>query len=417
MAPGGGKNEREEVLPLRVLNALQAGAVSAAAVAAMAVVPGPALAAGPAAACQPYAGKPCLLPFPDNRLTRPDRTSATGVRVNLPASAMPANKKGVRVKPGPYERDDGFSPGSTLVLHIAGLDNAAALKRTGAVPVTDIAKSLAKRQPIVLIDQATGARQLIWAEVDANAKSAAATDLLIHPAKLLAEGHTFVVALRDLRTKTGKLIPAPGWFARLRDGGKLSAAERGQKARYATIFKALKRAGIARGRSLYEAWSFTVESRQSLTNGMLAIRDNAFGQLGDTNLADSVDSGHAPAFTVTDTKTLVSSTGAALTQVDGTVQVPCYLVTCGPSTQPGFHYSSSKPDATPTQIAGNVATTTFECIVPSTATALTPARISLYGHGLLGSEDEVTTPGWRRWRPATTWSSAPRTSGAWRTAT
>ena len=134
MAPGGGKNEREEVLPLRVLNALQAGAVSAAAVAAMAVVPGPALAAGPAASCQPYAGKPCLFPFPDNRLTRPDRTSATGVRVNLPASAMPANKKGVRVKPGPYDRDDGFSPGSTLVLHIAGLDNAAALQahRRGA---------------------------------------------------------------------------------------------------------------------------------------------------------------------------------------------------------------------------------------------------------------------------------------------
>ena len=27
--------------------------------------------------------------------------------------------------------------------------------------------------------------------------------------------------------------------------------------------------------------------------------------------------------------------------------------------------------------------------MPSTATALTPARISLYGHGLLGSDDEV----------------------------
>jgi hypothetical protein len=373
-------------LKLRARTALLSTAVCAAAVA---VAAGPAQAKGPAAACQPYAGKPCLFPFPDNRLTRPDRTSATGVRVNLSASAMPANKKGVRVTPGPYDRDDGFSPGSAIVLHIAGLDNAAALKRTGAVPVTDIAQSLAKRQPIVLIDQATGARQLIWAEVDANAKGAAATDLLIHPAKLLAEGHTFVVALRDLRTKTGKLIPAPRWFARLRDGGRLPAAERGQTARYATIFKALKRAGIARGKSLYAAWSFTVESRQNLTNGMLAIRNNAFAQLGDTNLADSVDSGHAPAFTVTDTKALVSSAGAPLTQVDGTLQVPCYLVACGPSTQPGFHYSSSKPDATPTQIAGNVATTTFECIVPSTATALTPARISLYSHGLLGSEDEV----------------------------
>ena len=141
MAPGGGKNEREEVLPLRVLNALQAGAVSAAAVAAMAVVPGPALAAGPAAACQPYAGKPCLFPFPDNRLTRPDRTSATGAARQSAGVGHAGQQEGRRgSKPGPYDRDDGFSPGSAIVLHIAGLDNAAALKRTGAVPVTDIAQ-------------------------------------------------------------------------------------------------------------------------------------------------------------------------------------------------------------------------------------------------------------------------------------
>ncbi len=72
---------------------------------------------------------------------------------------------------------------------------------------------------------------------------------MIHPAKLLAEGHTFVVALRSLRTKSGKLIPAPKWFALLRDGGKLPKAERPQAARYALIFKALKRAGIARTRA------------------------------------------------------------------------------------------------------------------------------------------------------------------------
>ena len=365
-------------------------AVTAAAAAVLAALPGPPWPRLPAASCQPFSGKPCLFPFPDNRLTRADRTSVTKLRVNLPVAAMPVNAKGVRVTPGPYDRNDGFSPGSTIVLHIPGLDNPAALAKTGAVPITNIAQSLAKRQAIVLIDQATEQRQLIWAELDANAKGAANTDLLIHPAKLLADGHTFIVALRNLRTKAGKLIAAPQWFARLRDGGKLPAAERAQKTRYAAIFKALKRAGIAANKSLYEAWSFTVESQRSLTGRMLAIRNNAFAQLGDSNLADSVDSGRAPAFTVTDTKPLVSSTGAALTQVDGTLAVPCYLAVCGASTQPGFHYASTSPYATPTQTPGNVATTSFECIVPSTATPLTPARISLYGHGLLGSEDEVT---------------------------
>ncbi len=367
-------------------------AVCAAALVVLAAGAGPAVAKGGAgaASCQPYSARPCLFPYPDNRLTRPDHTSATKLRVNLPAAAMPVNTKGVRIRTAAWDRNDGFSPGSTIVLHIRGLDNAAALKRTGVVPITNIAQSLAKRQPIVLIDQATGRRQLIWAELDVLAKGAGSTDLLIHPAKLLAEGHTFVVALRSLRTKTDTLIRAPKWFALLRDGGKLPKTERSQTARYVQIFKALERAGIARSKSLYAAWNFTVNSRQSLTGPMLAIRNNAFAQLGDANLADSVDSGHAPAFTVTDTKPLVSSSGAALTQVDGTLQVPCYLVVCGASAQPGFHYSSSKPAATPTQIPGNVATTNFECVVPSTATAVTPARISLYGHGLLGSAGEVT---------------------------
>jgi hypothetical protein len=373
---------------LRVLTALYACVASVAAAAALACGVAPALAAAPAADCQPYAGRPCLFPFPDNRLTRADRTSATKLRVALPAAAMPRNTKGVRVQPGAWNRSDGFSPGSAIVLHIPGLDNGAALKRTGVVPITNIARSLAKRQPVVLIDQASGTRQLVWAELDALATRAAGTDLIIHPAKLLAEGHTFVVALRDLRTRSGKLIPAPRWFARLRDGARLPASERRQAKRYGTIFKALKRARVARDKTLYEAWNFTVASRQSLTERMLAIRNSAFGQLGDTNLADSVDAGHAPPFTVTATKPLVSIAGT-VTVVDGTLQVPCYLVTCGPSTQPGFHYSSSRPDATPTQIPGNIATTAFECIVPSTASALAPARIALYGHGLLGSADEI----------------------------
>ena len=360
-------------------------------IASLAVVAAPAAsAAAPAAGCQPYSAHPCLFPYPDNRLTRVDHSTPTGLRVNLPAAAMPRNTTGVRIQTGPYDANDGFSPGSAIVLHIPGLDNARAMARTGAVGLLNLSRTYAKRAPIVLIDQATGARQLIWAELDSNAKGAANTDLLIHPAKLLAEGHTFIVALRDLRTSRGRLIKAPAWFAAFRDGGRLPRSQRSQAKRYAAIFKTLKKAGIAANSSLYAAWSFTVESRQSLTGRMLAIRNNAFSQLGDSDLANGQDTGHSPAFTIVDTKPLVSSTGALLTQVDGTMQVPCYLEVCGASAQPGFHYSSGRPGALPTQIPGNVATTQFECIVPAGATAATPARISLYGHGLLGSRSEVT---------------------------
>ena len=356
-------------------------AIAAAILAALAGA-GPAGAA--AADCQPYAQKPCLLPFPSNLFTKRDKSSVTGLRVHLPAGAMPVNSKGSRVGVAPYDRNDGFSPGSAIIVHIRGLDNAKAFSRTGAATLANMGRSLRKRQPIVLIDERTGKRQLIWSELDANQTSAGDINLLIHPGKNLLEGHTYVVALRNLRTSGGKLIKAPAWFERLRDGRKLTRAERSQRGRYADIFAALKRAGIARS-NLYEAWDFTVASRQSLTSRMLAIRNNAFAQLGDHNLADVQVQGNAPSYAVTSVAALTPQ----IREVQGSFQVPCYLTTCGLAATTGFHYSSSRPDATPTQIAGNNATALFDCIVPSTATAATPARISLYGHGLLGSRTEV----------------------------
>jgi len=339
----------------------------------------------PAADCQPFSTTPCLLPFPSNLFTRPDRSTPTGLRVQLPANAMPVNKAGQRISVGAYDRADGFSPGSALIVHIPGLDNAAAFARTKPVGLAKMAQAFATRAPIVVIDEQTGKRQLIWSELDANAHGAQNTDLLIHPGKDFTEGHTYVVALRDLRSSSGRLIAAPRWFALLRDGGALPAAERSQLGRYARIFQALKRANVGRDSSLYEAWDFTVASRHSLTGRMLAIRNNAFAQLGDHNLADGTVQGHAPAFTVTSTDT--SLTG--FTRVTGTFTVPCYLITCGPTATTTFHYSSRSPDALPTQIPGNNATAQFECIIPNSATAANPARISLYGHGLLGDHTEV----------------------------
>ena len=72
--------------------------------------------------------QPCLFPFPDNRFTAARPHSATGAaRPTCRRAAMPINIKGVRIAVGPYDRNDGFSPGSAIVLHVPGLDTAAAL--------------------------------------------------------------------------------------------------------------------------------------------------------------------------------------------------------------------------------------------------------------------------------------------------
>ncbi len=347
-----------------------------------------AAAARPAADCQPFGASPCLLPFPSNLFTRPDHSTPTGLRVRLPAKAMPLGASGQRISAGEYDRNDGFSPGSALIVHVPGLDNAKAFARTGAVGVLNLGRAFAAHQPIVVIDETTGRRQLIYTQLDANASTPQATNLMILPGKEFTDGHTYVVALRNLRNSSGHRLRAPSWFAKLRDNRRLPARERSQRLRYTRIFAALKRAGIARGQ-LYEAWDFTIASQKNLTSRLLSIRNDAFGQLGDHDLADGKAQGRAPAFAVTSTSNLNSQ----LRDVQGTFQVPCYLVTCGPTATTGFHYGSNKADALPTQTPGNVATAPFECIIPASASAAAPARISLYGHGLLGSHSEVTD-GW-----------------------
>ncbi len=348
------------------------------------VHPAAATSVAPAADCQPYSGTPCLLPFPDNRLTRRDASTPTGVRLALPADAMPVNSSGVAIGTGEYDRNDGFSPGSALILHIPGLDNPQAFAQTHPVGLLNMAATFDRRAPIVVIDEATGRRQLIFSELDGNADTPADTNLLIHPGKNFLEGHTYAVALRRLRDASGHVLSAPAWFAALRDGDRLTRSERGQRTRYAQIFRALRRAGIGR-RNLYEAWDFTVASERGLSSRLLSIRNHAFAQLGDRNLADDRVAGRTPSYQITSADTLAPG----LQRVQGTFQAPCYLVTCGATATTGFHYSSRSLDALPTQIPGNVATAPFECIVPSSATAATPARISLYGHGLLGSHSEV----------------------------
>jgi hypothetical protein len=367
------------------------GAVLALAGLGAIVAPG-AMAAGPAANCQPFSSKPCLLPFPNNLFTVKDPSSATGLRVSLPQNAMPTNTQGSQINVAEYNRNDGFSPGSDIIVKVPGLDNTAAFNNTNPVRLTDMSKTFKPSAPIVVIDAATHQRHLIWAELDSNAPDAANTTLLIHPGKNFAEGHRYIVALRNLKNASGATLKAPSWFAKLRDHQKLPAAEQPQRKRYEAMFKALDQAGIKRG-NLYEAWNFTVMSRQSLSARMLKIRDNAFSQLGDDDLSDNSAAGSAPPFTVTGTTP--NPAPGIMSEVTGTYTVPCYLNDTGCTPTPtsstdggGFHYGSNKPDATPTQKPGNTTTAQFDCIIPTSA-ATTPARASLYGHGLLGSASEV----------------------------
>lgn len=324
-------------------------------------------------ACDPLDGRHCLLPFPSDTLTVADATTDTGLRVHFSRDGMPENANGVRVDPTEWNRNDGFSPGSQILTYVAGVD----LGRSGVAPITDIGASLAADAPIVLLDADTGERIPYWAELDAQVESDADRMLIIRPAVSLREGHRHVVALRRLRDGAGQPIEAGAVFRAYRDRLDTGVeAIEGRRERYERVFAELERAGVARG-DLYLAWDFTVISGRSLHERVLRMRDDAFARLG----------GEAPAFEVTEVEEDVDDRIAR--RVRGTFAVPLYLEGDG-SAGSRIHYGG---DGLPAW--NGTYTADFLCIVPRAALAgpdgaAVPARAAVYGHGLLGSEGEVS---------------------------
>ena len=325
-------------------------------------------AAAEAAKCNGVPKKGCLLPFPnDHALTKPDSKTPTGRRVAFVRSAMPANTSGSRIDPREWNRNDGFSPGQPITVHLPFLKTQAQFRRSGIVPVNDLARYRGRRQPLLLLDQKTGRRQIVWGELDAGDAPAASRNLIIHPAKNLVSGRRYVVVLRNLK----RSAPRGLWRTTSRK-----------------LRKALKKAKVRRS-SVYLTWNFTVASDKSLTARLLKIRADAFRQLGDTKLGDGIIQGRAPSFSISSVQNFTPAQDPLIARrISGTFTVPCYLDKSGCPPGSRYHYSSSKRDALPTQIPGNVAQAPFQCNIPRAAFS-TPSRIALYGHGLLGSHEQI----------------------------
>ena len=354
--------------------------------------------------CDPIDPSLCLLPWPNDFFTRRDPSTATGRRLDIDPQATPQNVAGTPVDPTDWNRLDGFSPGSPIVTHVPGMDTPKAFAKTNPPTNTHIARSLRRKSPIVVIDANTGRRWPVWAELDrsvdlnGNPPSPAQTALIIHPAKNLAEGDRYIVALRHLKDAHGNVLKPQPAFAKLAFGhGKPSARQLHYRRR---IFPKLRRAGVSR-KSLYLAWDFTVASRQSLTQTSLTLRDDALSALGDNTPGDGNVQGGAPKFTISSCAVAVANPPPGCTtsstldprvyaHVEGHVTVPCYLDQ--PGCPPGSRFKYSSPDATqPTPIPGNTIQANFQCNIPVGAENGQSFRPVLNGHGLFGSADQVNS--------------------------
>jgi hypothetical protein len=354
------------------------------------------------AACDFLDPSACLYPFPNDFFTVADPSTDTGKRVHFATAAMPRNSNSVPIDITGYNLNDGFSPGASILTHVPGVD----LTVTGAAPVTDIARSLDPNAPVVLVNASTFAHQLMFVELDANA-SAANQSLIIRPSINLEDGTRYIVALRDMKDPNGVVLTPNADFLAYRDNAPTGdPAKELRRSHMEDIFSTLASAGVPRG-NLYLAWDFTVASERSLTERLLFIRDDAFARL-DPN---------APAFTVTNVFEHGCLTGSStydacntdadcggspgscdpndgvnsniFRRVVGTYNVERYV----DSTTPPAKFVLD-PNGLPTHQA-TPQPASFVCSIPRAALPddtgpVTPARASIYGHGLLGSNTEVT---------------------------
>jgi hypothetical protein len=317
----------------------------------------------------------CMLPFPNDFYTVADPGTPTGRRVVIPAGAFPDSTTGRTFDPSPWEHNDGFSPGSTILVHVPGLS----LSQSHVATIGDMGASLARSSPIVLVDARTGAWWPTWAELDARDPNPATQLLVIHPARNLTEGDRYIVALRDLRTSDGTAIPpGPGFSAVLGlaasgDGGPPDAA---YVAHLRDVLRQLRHAGL-NTQGLYLAWDFTVASASNITEPEITMRDQTFAAL-HRGLGS---------FRVSGVVNDPPGRPELAREVRGTFDVPSYL-----SGPPGGAQSvlTEGTDGLPTHEPGDVDRANFECEIPRSATAAHPAKPGVYGHGLFGSAAEVT---------------------------
>jgi hypothetical protein len=225
---------------------------------------------------------------------------------------------------------------------------------------------------MMLIEADTATPIPTWVDLDPRATDPTRQAIVLHPLVALKYQTRYVVALHGVQTPSGKAVPTPEGFRRLRDGASGGDPQLSplQKHFDRDVFPIIAQAGIAKS-SLQLAWDFTTGDEAQADGDMFDVRTLAMSWLAS----------HRPEVTITSVKE--NTTDDSWRVVQGTVQGPLYET----SDQPGsvlFRGADGK-------VAQNGLTTfTFTANIPvSVRDQFDPGRTVSYGHGFFGSQSEV----------------------------
>ncbi len=331
-------------------------------------------------ACDPLMETGCMLPWPSNLYLEPDNARVTGMTLAFQRDALPKNGGGVAADPAPYRRLDGYGVGTSAIVLFENLD------ASGMPDETDIGASLAMDAQILWYEVSPNGlvRVPYFAELDSQETDPASRALLVRPAVILKENTRYIVAFRDLQDLSGNAIAVSSAFAALRDGQTAQdplLAPR--QARFDQIFTQLEGEGVPRD-SLVLAWDFHTASSEGLHGPMLHMRDEALAlaPMGPTLRIDSIEE-----FAPTDDGSGLPVNANIALDIEATMVAPNYLrpksinLVNGPVLNLGA-------DGLPEQDGTRDVRVWIR--VPHSAVTTTVAHgLVQYGHGLLGSGDQV----------------------------
>jgi hypothetical protein len=329
---------------------------------------------GLAESCHPFrSAGACGLPYPSSVWSVSDPGSRTGHRLALPSELVsPSASTKQPFDPSAWNSLDGYSPATPIIAWFPERLDPASLPSQ-----LDYTESLTSQSATLLVDMQTNELVAHFSELDLSAdiEDSDRQPLMLRPAKHLIPERRYAVAItKRLRTLDGASPARPAGF----DSALRGAKSEGPTARRALeslpeVLAALEAAG-ARRDDLLLAWDFRTGSLEQMTENVLAMRDAALAEVGDAGMGyaiHTVDEAPNPEI---------------FKRLRGSFDVPSFLSSDDRSVPEAELVigADGKPQRQ------RIAQASFELVIPTSAATAGPYPLLIYGHGLLGSADEIS---------------------------
>ncbi|MFH1438421.1 MAG: hypothetical protein ABIJ56_22115 [Pseudomonadota bacterium] len=201
-----------------------------------------------------------FFPYPSVHLMKPDSTSQTGWRLDIPAEILPIAEGGTPMPVDRFNFLDGFSPASPMLVYFEGIT----IDQATVPGPARIDESIEENSPVQIINLETGDRHPLMAEVDAQPQAIelGKRPLIIRPMKIMEWAtHYAVVLTTDIKDSEGRPLERPANFASLVDHEKIPPNLRDSAGHYDELFSTLESHGMDMD-NVVLAWDFWTGSKE-----------------------------------------------------------------------------------------------------------------------------------------------------------